>query len=67
MKPGAAYPRTLRPDVAILKNAREAKNDPTNEILTRVAAKMQAAIRHAGERSADALLGSRLKGMYTFG
>jgi hypothetical protein len=65
IKPGAPYPRTLRPDVA--KNAREAKNDPTDEILTRVACKIQAAIRHAGERSADALLGSRLKGMSVYG
>lgn len=65
VKPGAPYLRTLRPDLA--ESAREAKNDPTDEILTRVAGKMQAAIRHAGERSADALLRSRLKGMSTFG
>ena len=63
VKPGAPYPQTLHPDVA--ENAREAKHDPTHEVLTRVATKMQASIRHAGEGSADALLGSRLRGMTT--
>lgn len=55
-KPGARYPRTLRP-----------VNDPTDDILTRVAVKMQAAIHHAGEGLTDALLESKLKGLYDFG
>ncbi|KAK3290773.1 uncharacterized protein B0H64DRAFT_56144 [Chaetomium fimeti] len=54
-KSGAPYPRTLRP-----------VNDSPDEILTRVVEKMQAAIRHAGQGSADALLRSKLKGKYAF-
>jgi uncharacterized protein YlxP (DUF503 family) len=56
VKPGARYPRTLRP-----------VNDHTDDILTRVAVKMQATIRHAGEGPTDALLESKLKGLYHLG
>jgi hypothetical protein len=56
VKRGAQYPRTLRP-----------VNDPTDDILTRVAVRMQTAIRHAGEESANTLLKSQLKQeMYYF-
>lgn len=44
-------------------SAQAAKDDHNEEVLTRVATKMYAAMRLAGEQSVDKLVGSRLQGM----